>query len=37
MNFIIKPSHILLNFGDVIKGIHDVAEAWNRREGEQNE
>ena len=37
MNFIIKPSRILLNFDDVIKGLHDVAEAWNRRAAEMSD
>lgn len=36
MNFTIKPSHILLNFDDVINGIHDVVDKWNRRENEYN-
>ena len=37
MCFKIKPSHILLNFDDVVNGINDAAETWNRRAGEQNE
>ena len=31
MNFSIKPSHILLNFDDVINGIYDVVDKWNKR------
>lgn len=37
MGFVIKPTHILLNFYDVINGIHDIADKWNRRAGENNE
>lgn len=37
MSFAIKPSSILLNFDDVINGLHDVADKWNRREGEKKE
>lgn len=37
MNFVIKPSRTLLNFDDVINGMHDIADRWNRRVGEQNE
>lgn len=37
MSFAIKPSSILLNFNDVINGLHDIADRWNRREGGQNE
>lgn len=33
MRFKIKPSHILLDFNDVIDGINNAAEAWNRRAG----
>ena len=33
MIFAIKPKHIFLNFDDVIKGLQDVADKWNRREG----
>lgn len=31
INFTIKPSHILLNFDDVINGIYDVVDKWNKR------
>lgn len=31
MRFRIEPSHILLDFNDVIDGINNAAEAWNRR------
>lgn len=31
MNFVIKPSHVLLSFDDVINGVHNVADKWNRR------
>lgn len=37
MRFEIVPSNVLLNFDDVVKGMNDVAEAWNRRVGERNE
>lgn len=37
MNFTIKTSHILLNFDDVINGLRDIANKWNRRAGEQDE
>ena len=37
MNFVIKPSRILLDFNDVINGMHDIADRWNRREDENNE
>ena len=37
MKFIIEPKSALLNFDDVINGLYDVAEKWNRRAGEQNE
>ena len=37
MRFEMAPQNVLLNFDDVIKGMNDAAEAWNRRVGEQNE
>lgn len=37
MEFTIKPTHILLDFNDVINGLYDVADNWNKREGEQSD
>lgn len=31
MNFSISPTHVLLNFEDVISGFHEAAERWNER------
>lgn len=31
MNFTIKAENILLSFEDVINGLHNVADKWNRR------
>ena len=31
MDFEIKPKSVLLNFNDVVNGIHDAVERWNKR------
>lgn len=37
MEFEIKAERVLLSFEDVINGLHNVSDKWNRRAGEQNE
>lgn len=37
MDFEIKPKSVLLNFDDVINGIHDAVERWNRRTSDGQE
>ena len=32
-----ENNQILLNFNDVVRGLNDAAERWNKRTGGQNE